>query len=263
MKKADLALAILFPLLVFVSVFLFDLRISYFTSLMLFFVIPSIYLSLRSKRVVKKVALFSFFISIPMALIFEIVGRVDDAWSVPRSILPYRLFGFIPLEDYLWMFLVTYIILIFYESFCNRKFEPSISKRIRVMNLILYGLAALLVITFIFNKSLLNIPYAYLWFGIILFVIPSTLFLCKYPSFFAPFLKVSAFFFYLHLLFELVGVKLGHWVYEGAHYIGLVYFFDIRFPIEEFFFVILLGGFAACSYYEFFTNKKIPKSFCS
>lgn len=256
-KTKDLLFVIIFPLLIFLAVFIFNIRINYFTSLILVFALPSLYLSLKNKQVVKKVSMFSFIVGIPLAIIFELVAFGDKAWIVPTSIFPFRILGFIPLEDFMWMFLVTYTILIFYESFCNGKSSPAVSKRINVMNATLYPIAIISLLVLFFNSNLLAIPYSYLYAGIILFLIPSILFLLRYKRFTWPFLKVSIFFCYIHLLFELIGLKLNHWIFTGTHFIGWISIGSLKFPIEELIFVMILGGFAACTYYEFFTNKNL------
>ena len=222
MKKADIAILIFLPLVIFLAIFLVELKINYFVSLLLFFGIPSLYLSLKNDEKIQKVGLFSILVSIPIAIIFELVAFGDKGWFVPESIAPYRIFSLIPLEDFIWMFLVTYTILIFYESFCNTKFQKSIDNKIKLMIYTLYPLTFLLVALFFISPSLLNIPYFYLWAGIILFLIPIILFLLRYPRLFRPFLKTSVFFFYIHLLFEIVGLKLNHWTFTGDYFIGWV-----------------------------------------
>lgn len=256
-KNKDLIFVLLFPLVVFVSVFFFDLQISYLQSLILVFGIPCIYLSFRAKNKIKKVAWFSLSVSIPIAVIIELIAFWDHAWIIPKSFLPFRLFGFSPIENYLWQFLTVYMILIFYEYFCNKTFQADVSKKIVAMNLLLYTLTFVVIILFITESPFLHIPYPYLWFCIPFFIIPIILFLGKHPSFFVNFLKVQLFFLYIHTIFETIGVKLGHWTYSSTHYLGLVTLFSQKFPTEEFVFVMLLGGFAACSYYEYFTNKNL------
>lgn len=256
-KRTDLAIVLLFPLFIFILVFFFNLKINYFESLILILGIPSLYLSIKNKNKVKKVAVYTVLMGLPVAIIFELLGFGDKAWVVPQSILSYRLFGFSPLENYIWMFICPYIIIMFYEHFCNNKFQPEISKKIRLMIYILYPLTAFIIILFILNSPLLNIPYAYLWLCLIFWLTPITLFLTKYPRYTASFFYVSIFFFYIHMIFELVGLKLHHWLYQGTHYLGWISFVGLSFPIEEFFFVILWGGFAALVYYEFFTNKEL------
>src|SRR3989338_2770820 len=201
MKKADIAILIFLPLVIFLAIFLVELKINYFVSLLLFFGIPSLYLSLNNDEKIQKVGLFSILVSIPIAIIFELVAFGDKGWFVPESIAPYRIFSLIPLEDFIWMFLVTYTILIFYESFCNTKFQKSIDNKIKLMIYTLYPLTFLLVA---------------------LFFIPIILFLLRYPRLFRPFLKTSVFFFYIQLLFEIVGLKLNHWTFTGDHFIGWV-----------------------------------------
>jgi hypothetical protein len=256
-KILDLVIITIFPLLIFIAVFEFGFKINYLESLILVFGIPSLYLSFRDRKIVKKVALFSLLVSIPIALFVELISVHDQAWVVPNTVFPFRLFGFSPIENYIWQFITVYIILIFYEHFCDKKFRPSISKRIRIMDAVLYSLAFMAVLLFLNESKFLHIAYPYLWFCIPFFIIPIILFLWKYPHFFKSFLIVQIFFLYIHLIFEVIGVKLSHWIYPSNHFIGWVSIAGQRFPVEEFVFVMIIGAFAACSYYEFFTDKKL------
>ncbi|MBI3027739.1 hypothetical protein HYY70_06540 [Candidatus Woesearchaeota archaeon] len=254
MKTKDLLIVCLIPLIIFIAVFLFDLKINYFESLLLVFGVPSFYLSVKNRDKIKKVALFSLSLSIPTALIFELVVFGDNGWSVPSSILPYRLFGFSPIENYIWMFITIYIIILFYEHFCNKKYSNKISGKFKIMNYLMYSAALANLILFFTAPSLIRIPYSYLWLSIIFFAIPTILFISSYPYFIVTFLKTQVFFFYVHMIFELIAMKLNHWVYTGTHFIGWVTILNLKFPLEEFFFVIMLGAFETCTYYEFFTN---------
>jgi len=257
MKKLDLIVVTLIPLIIFILVFFFDFQINYFTSLLLAFGIPSLYLSIKNKEKVKKVAFFSFLVSIPIAVIVELIAFGEKAWVVPESIFPFRLFGFSPIENYIWQFITVYTILIFYEYFCNNKFQKDMSKKMKIMIYILYPLTIIMVLMFYINQSLININYSYIWFGIIFFIIPITLFLTKYPKFFVPFLKVQIFFLYIHMIFELIGLKYNHWIYTGTNFVGWFSLFGLKMPIEELFFVMIIGAIAACTYYEYFANKNL------
>ena len=257
-KLSDLIIVLVFPLLIFIAVFKFGFKINYLESLVVVFGIPSLYLSLRNKEKIKKIGYFSILIGIPIAFIFDlIVAFGDNGWVITHSIIPYRLFGVICIEDFLWTFLVSYLIIIFYEHFSNKNFDPKISSRIKTMNYVFYLSAISLVLIYFFNNSLLKIPYAYLIIGIILWVIPIFIFLSKYPSFFKNFFKVDLYFFYIYLIYQLVSLNNNLWVFPSKHYIGWITIIGIRFPLEEFIFIICLGGFAACTYYEFFTNRSL------
>lgn len=254
--KSTLFVVVISPLCIFALVSLFGLKINYIESLLLVFGIPNAYLSLRDTKKVRKVATFTLLVSIPIALIFEIIAFGDHAWVVPQSIVPFRLLGIMPLEDYLWMFLTTYIIIIFYEYFFRKDFQPNFPRRIRVMNLLLYSIAFLIVLAFVSHNPILKIPYAYLWLGITFFLIPIFIFLFRNRGLFLSFAKVALYFFYAHLVFELVGLKLNHWTFPGTHYLGWVTILGLRFPVEELFFVMIIGTFAACTYYEYFANER-------
>lgn len=256
-KYIDFAVVILCPLFVFLSVFLLGLKPNYLESLLLFFGIPSLYLSIRSWSKTKKVGLFSFLISAPIALIFILLIFGDNAWFVPKSVLQNRLLGLVTLEDFVWMFLCTYVILIFYEHFFDKQFDKKTSSRVRNLLYALYGITFIFVTLFLITGSLLVIPYSYFLLCVLFWIIPISAFLIKYPEYIKNFAKVALFFFYLHLLFELMGLQMGYWVFSGAHYIGWISIFGFNIPLEEFLFVILFGGLAPCVYYEYFTDRKL------
>ena len=256
-KLLDLIIVTAIPLVILLLVFMAGLKISYLESLILVFGIPAAYLSIRSMKKVRKIAIFSLLASIPVAVIVELIAYWDHAWVVTQSVFPVRLFGFSPIENYIWQFLTVYLIIIFYEHFCKTSFQPTISKRIVIMASFLYSLMAVLIVAFYFESSLLHISYPYIWFCVPFFIIPVVSFLWKYPRFFSGFLKVHLYFLYIHMIFESIGVKLGHWTYPSSHYIGWVTFLGQRFPLEELVFVMLIGAFAACTYYEYFTNDDL------
>ncbi len=242
------------PMVVFLCTFLGSVEINYLESILLFFALPSLYLSLRARRKVGRTFLFSVAISIPMALIVELIAFWDKAWVVPQSMFSIRFFGFIPIEDFLWQFFTVFTILIFYEYFIRGQTPGGSSRKMFFVFGFIYLVAVVVSILFINQSILLHIGYPYLWFGIFFFAIPVILFLLKRSDFFVNFLKVQLFFLYIHTLFELVGVKFGHWLYPSAHYVGWITLVGQRFPLEEMLFVMFIGAFAACTYYEYLTN---------
>lgn len=259
MKKIDFIMVILLPTFVFVSAIFFNLNINYLVSLILFFGIPCLYLSIRSPYKVRKVGTFSLAVSIPVAMIFELLTLGDRAWLVPHSVLSQRLLGIIPLEDFVWMFVATYIILMFYENFCTKEFTPKISHRIKILSTLLYGLTFVLSLLFLSTGRLLVIPYSYLLLCLLFWMIPISIFLFRYPKYLWDFSKVALFFLYLHFIYELMGLYMGYWVFPGIHYIGWISILGFNIPLEEFLFVIMFGGFAPCVYYEFFANQGIAR----
>lgn len=256
MKKFDLAFVILAPLFVLGIVFIFNININYLTNLFLVFGIPITYLGFKTKHKLKKISIFTFLVSIPLAIIIELIAMGDNAWYVPKSFFSFRILGNIPLEDFIWMFFVTAIILLFYEHFINKKPNKNYSKKgLRLMVIILYSLMFIVISLHFLATDLLQIPYAFFWTGFTLLLIPTVIYLLNYKKDFIDFSKTSAYAFVIFLIFELIGVSLNHWIFQGNNYLDWVNVFGIKFPFEEFFYVMLLGGFAALSYYNFFMNK--------
>lgn len=255
-KKYELIFVLLFPLVVFILTFFFNWHINYLSSLFLMFGVPSLFLSFQNKEKVNKITKFSLMVSIPIAFIFELVSFGDQSWTVPQSIIPWRFFGFIPFEDLLWQFFTVYLIIMFYECFCRQKFQPLLFSRIKIMNVLLYSAMVIVMLIFTLNSSLISPSYAFLWLGLIFFPIQIIIFLFRRPDLVRPLIKVQIFFFYIHTMFELIGIKWSHWLFPGEHYIGWVNILSMHFPLEEFIFVMCIGAMAACVYYEYFANKR-------
>lgn len=256
-KYIDFGFITLFPLFIFVLVFSFKFEPNYLESLILVFGVPCVYLSLRDTKKIRKIATFSLLVSIPIAFIMELMAFHDKAWIVPHTVFPFRIFDFLPIEDLIWQFLTVYTILIFYEYFCNKNFKKRLSKKITLMNSVLYSLTFLTIILFVVDSPMLHISYPYLWFCIPFLVVPTLLYLGKYPWFFKTFIYTQLFFFYIHTLFEIIGLRLNHWIFASDQYLGMVSMLGQTFPVEELVFVMILGAFAALTYYEYFTNDNL------
>jgi hypothetical protein len=57
----------------------------------------------------------------------------------------------------------------------------------------------------------------------------------------------------INLVIELVGLHSGYWTFPGE-YIGVVSLMGATFPIEEFFFYVILSSATIISYYELFVD---------
>lgn len=123
----------------------------------------------------------------------------------------------------------------------------------------MWPLSAILFIFILFvrqSPTLLNIPYAYVWLGLVTTLLPGMLFLNFFPNFLSRYVKVSAYFFILSILFELTALELGQWSFPGTTFIGWVDILGYRFPFEEFFFWFLLAVTAILSIYEYFDDDR-------
>lgn len=253
-RKLDIFLLLLFPV---ISVILsLTIEANFLISTLLFFGLPSLYLSIRTPDQVKKVFLFSLILSVPLGVVIDYIATIDGSWFVPISVFPFRLFGVVPIEDLIWGFFLIYSIVIFYEHFLDKGGHKLIDKR---MKYLIWPLVILLLVFFILlfiKPALLIIPYAYLWLGVTLFLIPTIAFLSFFPRLLSKYVITASYFFILAIIFELTGLQLNQWVFPGENFIGWVELFGHRFPFEEFFFWFVMAAVSILTYYEFFDDDR-------
>lgn len=249
-KNKNLDIIILVILLVLAPVLSIILKANLFVSILLFYGLPAVWLSMRIPKLIKKASI----ISLCGTLIFFIVdyfAATDGSWII-NSIFKYHLLNLLTFEDSLFMFLGTYLIVLFYEYFDDN--EPKKKQKTRIK-----WLVALIAVIFIIffgirtaNTAILNVPYAYAWILIIVALLPITLVLAKYPALRYKFLKANLYLAGVNFLFELTTLKLNQWSFPGKHFIGWVQVLGFHFPIEEFIFYITTAGVTLLVYYEFF-----------
>jgi len=254
-ESTDLALILIWPIIAALISFLF--KPNAFGSIILFLIIPSIYLSIRGKEYVKKAIIFALLTGITTIIVLDYIAHITEAWLIPNSILPFRLFGLVTLEVILWALFTCYFIIIFYEYFIDKHRTQKVwnTKMKYVLMTALIAFVSFLIVLFA-SPSLLNIPYFYLIWGTIILLIPFLIQLFRYPKTTSKFFLAAAYFFYLHFIYELTGLKLGWWKFPGKEFIGWVSVFGTSFPLEELIFWFILLALATISYYEYFDDDE-------
>jgi len=254
LRKLDMFLLILFPIISVVSSLL--LKANFLISIFLFLGLPSIYFSFRTPEQIKKTLAFALIVTVPFGILFDYIATVGKAWFITSTVFPFRLFGVIPIEDFIFGFFLVYSIIIFYEHFLDKGKHELVDKR---MKYLLWPLIIFLLIFFIViftRPDLLVIPYAHFWTGIVFIFLPAITFLSFFPRLLSKYVKIGSYFFILSLLFELTALQLHQWSFPASKYIGWVSLFGQRFPFEELFFWLVLFSIGILSYYEFFDDDR-------
>ena len=89
-----------------------------YVSLLLFLGVPAIYLSSRHPKLIKKSLFFSFIFAIPAVFLIDYVMQFTHAWAIERmEVPPVWILQHISLLYTIWLFLYTYLIIIYYEVF--------------------------------------------------------------------------------------------------------------------------------------------------
>jgi hypothetical protein len=238
-KKIDLLVVVVIIILSTFLILKFDLK--FLITGVLYLFAPSLYLLLRRTWDLKNILIASSASIIP-GFIFSFLHTINGSWYIPQGqlIIPYRFFGVLPVDEIIWYFLFTFGITTFYEHFIEKEATKIVSKKFKyaffVSSIVLAGVLLLYLII----PNILEIKYSYLFFSLI-FIIPLLYLITKKPFFINKFSKIAVFFFFVFFVCELVAVKTGQWIFPGE-YIGMVHFFGLSFPFEEFFFWIIISS---------------------
>jgi hypothetical protein len=254
-KRDDLLILLAYPI---IGAFLcYLLKINAFGSIIVFFGIPSLYLTLRNPKYFKKSIIFSLILGIPSIIIIDYIAHLTGQWLIPNSILPFRLFNFVSIEVIFWAIMNVYCVVTFYEYFMDRRLK---NKVIEPHLKFLFVLLLLVIIVFLglyyIVPNLLYIPYFYLCFGITLILIPSILHFIKHPKLILRFFETAAYFFFLTSVYEITALKLGWWNFPSKQFIGWIRILDVRFPVEELMFWLILFTVAVLTFYEYFDDDE-------
>lgn len=231
-------------------------RINFFASTLLFFAAPGGYLFLRKPRPIKRILAACLLFGTLLTFEFNFLAELNGIWIIPYSVFPYKILGVFTIDALIWGWLWVFFIIVFYEYF----FEHEIAGRISPN--FIYGLLpalsslAVMLALFFVNPQLLKFSHGYLILGasaFIPFFFTSVRKVALSPRLVARFLKVGAFFFFVHLAHELIALYAGQW-YFPAQAVGMINFVGMRFPFEELVFWIMLSGAMLAAEYEYFVD---------
>jgi len=248
-KKIDI-LVLVFLLLstTFLSL---ALKFNFLLNSVFFLITPSIYLSLRSKNIVLRNLIFT----IPFAVVTGIVGDYillwEKAWYVP-TVFSFRILG-VTMEELIWSTASIYFCIAVYEHFQDNVKHKMVDKHLKTFNLMLGFLALIFVVSLILNPRILHISFFYFKAELIL-ILFCLYILLRYPRLLFHLTKVSLYILIVSLIFLLVGVKLGNWIYTGTQFIGWAKIFDLVIPYEEVILAFIFWIFSV-EFFEYFDDR--------
>lgn len=229
---------------------------SQIVSLFFFFIIPSLYLSIRQPSLLMKGGIIALS-TIPFTIIVDFFAIQDGSWWV-ETIFPFRYLNGIPVEDFIWCATWFYYVIAIYETFIDRSQSnpdtlPSKRSRTLILGWFLAGCTFLLIYPLIKN---LTIPYFYALFTFVIGLIPLIFFLIRYPKLWRKFSVLALWLFFVNILHEISALTTHQWYFPGHHFIGWVQIFSYHFPIEEFMLWMMLGAMYLLAWYEYFVDDQ-------
>jgi len=253
-KKPDVLLLILFPIIAAILVEIFNLN--FFVSTLLFFGVPSVYLSFKKPGLISKTLIFTLIFATVMLIVLDYPVYIDRSWFVPNSAFRF-LDNAIPIEDAVWCYLWVYFAIIFWEYFLDfGKAKDRISSNMRYLIIFLSSLLTSFFLLYFIKKDVLYMPYFYLKFGAVLIVLPMAGVLLRFPRLIKKVLIIGLYFFMVSFLHEYVGLRHNHWYFDGTHYLGTTMFQGHLLPYDEIIFWWALGVPSLICWYELFVDNK-------
>ena len=253
-KRKNLIVFFLYPIIA--SFLSFKLDLNFVWSIFFFFVVPSIHLSILIPKSVKKTLVVSPAAAFTGFILIDTIAHLTRTWYVP-SVFSVRIFNLIPFEDLIWGVSFMYFIIMFYEYFFDshndkKVLRPKMKIAFSLMGVVISTILLLLTIA----PHLLQIPFFYLWFGMMLFLLPVIVELARKPHLIQKFILTAAYFFPVTFIQEVTSLKLDYWTFPGNEVIGWINIFGVTFPFEEFFFWFVLTAMGILAYYEFFDDDE-------
>jgi len=263
MKKQetiDLVIMLIFPVIASVFTFILNANIlnaNFLWSIILFFIVPNIYLSLRSPQNIKKTLIFALVLGFFAILPIDYISNVTMQKYIISSAFSVRLFGRVAIESLLWAVASIYYIVMFYEYFLDKHVTRKLkTPHFKYLLIIILIIISLFISLLFINPDSLNISYFYLYFGSAMLFVPLLFELIKRKALASKFFMAGAYFFYMSFIYEISALKLGWWDFPSSLFVGWITIFNVGFPIEELVFFGLLFSMAVLAWYEYFDDDE-------
>lgn len=250
MNKNKIFFVVLYTAILACIVVLF--RLNYLTSTLLFFIPPSVYVTIKRPSMFKPLVLFSVLLGLPFVLGIDSMGLLNHTWW-ETSIFAHRIFGLMPYETALWAILYTYFVTSLYEYFLSEEngkihFLPKFWK----FETVVLALLAIFIFVVQIDTGLFAIPHFYAVFISLFYGIPTVVGLIRHPRYFTKLWMMCLPFSAILLIGELASLATAQWGFSGSGYIGMIFIAGQHFPVEEMLW-ILFGVPAFIYVYRYFT----------
>lgn len=206
---------------------------SYLISTILFFVPPSIYITIRRPDLFRPIGIYSLAVGIPFVLIIDTIALYNHSWW-ETSAFPIRIFNLMPFDTVVWSVLYVYTTLVFFEYFFEKGNEtPALSRRFWNLEIGLLFVLTAFLFSFSFHPEWFMIPYFYAVFVGIFYIAVSIGALIHIPKAFST-LWIQCLFLSVWLFVAELGALAAHqWGFSGSEYLGMIRIGAFTLPFEE------------------------------
>lgn len=251
-RTARLVPILLWPVVAAALSFLFEVNI--LGSIILFFVIPSVYLSFFAPRFIFRSLVFALVGSVPISIIFDYIMQATNGWAVTKPFSTFKIFTHITPEQPVWLFFALYFLVMFYEVFLERyRHSHLISAMGRSFFFRVLVLMGVFFFVYRFFPAFLEIDLFYAKGGVLFFLLPLALLLPRIRVSWKKFLFIGSYCFYHSAVYQFTALSLDLWSYPARdQFLAHVSMFGFVFPIEEVIFWFIFGPLVTVAAYEYF-----------
>jgi hypothetical protein len=221
-------------IIIFADVLWLSLDLKPLTGGLLFTILPVIYMGIKRQKNWRNITSASIVLGLLLGAAFDLIQSFNASWIVDRLVVPWKIFGVLPVDNIIGYFIMTLLVLVFYEHFLRQSITIDLPKRFYKVSVIVFLLTVAIFALFAITPEIFAIRFAYLLGGIVASVIVLYA-LWKRPYFLNNSLRLAAYFFFVWFAAEIVALKTSGWTFAGE-YIGWVSVFGVYFPFEEMFF---------------------------
>lgn len=207
------------------------LHAGFMLAMLFYFGSLALYFSWRWPQGIARALLISL-PTIPICLVFDYIAFINNTWVVP-TIFSFRILTLIPLEDFIFSFLMVYTIVIMYGYLRGRDQAVNYRRFAIFCGVVMVGAIIFFTIRWL-APTLFLIPYYYAWVLLFVFIVPTAVGLIFFPHLRRSILVLVPYFFIWMLSWEFIALKLGMWSFPSNEYIARLSVFGLHFPLEEF-----------------------------
>lgn len=207
----------------------------------------AIYLGVRKPKNWRKLLLGSLIFGSLFGFALSFFAESTGAWTTNNYIFNIRFFGVNTLEEVIGQGLMAFYTFLFYEHFLDDERTRKLNKKY-LWGFFIGVAGSFLLVAHYLTSGSTALPYAYVWVAVVA-IIPTFVMVVRHPTLLRKLALLSLFSLFLWFAMEYLAVTYSYWSYPGQ-YLGWVQFLDVRFPIEELLFWMLLYSPTIVAYYE-------------
>jgi hypothetical protein len=222
-------------------------------SVVAFLLVPILPLIAARPRTALSALGFSVLVGAPAIVWIDEIAQRNGQWLVVDPLSTRLPLIEASLQSVFWAVAHFLATVMAWETLRNSRYRPPEARRMLICAAVSLAALALFIAIRTCRPALLDIPYFYMWFGLILIVLPVAGALAARPRLRRPLVVLAFAGCYWKLVYEVAALRNDWWRFPGE-FLGWVRLGPYAFPIEELVIWIVLFSPAIAVFWEFWNG---------